>query len=198
MALIDLHIHTTASDGLSDPAVIVAQVQAAGIAIFAVTDHDTVAAVPEVARLASDAGVTFRPWHRDHRCRPRQGRTRAGLLRRCLVSCAAERARGEPSRSPSTRPSHVREAHRCRGPHWISMRSSETIVSSNRAGRSSRARWSPMRWSGRATSPHGRKRSIGILPRVSPGMCPASGCPPWRWSDSYNQPGASRLWPTRE
>ena len=38
-----------------------AQVQAAGIAIFAVTDHDTVAALPEVARLASDAGVTFVP-----------------------------------------------------------------------------------------------------------------------------------------
>jgi 3',5'-nucleoside bisphosphate phosphatase len=61
MALIDLHIHTTASDGLSDPAVIVAQVLAAGIGTFAVTDHDTVAALAEVARLASDAGVTFVP-----------------------------------------------------------------------------------------------------------------------------------------
>jgi 3',5'-nucleoside bisphosphate phosphatase len=61
MTLIDLHIHTTASDGLSDPAVIVAQVLAAGIDTFAVTDHDTVAALAEVARLASDAGVTFVP-----------------------------------------------------------------------------------------------------------------------------------------
>jgi predicted metal-dependent phosphoesterase TrpH len=36
-------------------------VLAAGIGTFAVTDHDTVAALAEVARLAFDAGVTFVP-----------------------------------------------------------------------------------------------------------------------------------------
>jgi 3',5'-nucleoside bisphosphate phosphatase len=61
MALIDLHIHTTASDGLSGPAELLAQVLAAGITTFAVTDHDTTAALPDVARLASRAGVTFVP-----------------------------------------------------------------------------------------------------------------------------------------
>jgi predicted metal-dependent phosphoesterase TrpH len=39
MALIDLHIHTTASDGLSGPAAIGAQVRAVGITTFSVTGH---------------------------------------------------------------------------------------------------------------------------------------------------------------
>jgi 3',5'-nucleoside bisphosphate phosphatase len=61
MAIIDLHTHTTASDGLSGPAELVAQVRAAGISVFAVTDHDTVAALSSVGSLAADAGLTFVP-----------------------------------------------------------------------------------------------------------------------------------------
>ena len=61
MALIDLHIHTTASDGLSGPAELVSQLLVAGIGIFAVTDHDTVAALPTVSVLAADAGLTLVP-----------------------------------------------------------------------------------------------------------------------------------------
>jgi predicted metal-dependent phosphoesterase TrpH len=57
--LIDLHIHTTASDGLSDPAELLGQVRAAGITVFAVTDHDTVAALSTMSSLASDASLTF-------------------------------------------------------------------------------------------------------------------------------------------
>ncbi len=59
MPVIDLHIHTTASDGLSTPAELVDQVQAAGISIFAVTDHDTVAALSSVGPLAAAAGLTL-------------------------------------------------------------------------------------------------------------------------------------------
>jgi predicted metal-dependent phosphoesterase TrpH len=61
MSRIDLHIHTTASDGLSDPTELMGQLRAAGITVFAVTDHDTVAALPESASLASAAGLTFVP-----------------------------------------------------------------------------------------------------------------------------------------
>ncbi len=61
MAIIDLHIHTTASDGLSTPPELVDQVRVAGITIFAVTDHDTVAALSDVSGLAAEAGVTFVP-----------------------------------------------------------------------------------------------------------------------------------------
>ncbi len=55
--MIDLHLHTTASDGASAPADLVREAAAAGIRTMAVTDHDTVAAVPEVVAAASPAGL---------------------------------------------------------------------------------------------------------------------------------------------
>jgi hypothetical protein len=57
--VIDLHLHTTASDGRSSPAALVAEVRAAGITAFAVTDHDTVAALAEVRALAGREGLEF-------------------------------------------------------------------------------------------------------------------------------------------
>jgi predicted metal-dependent phosphoesterase TrpH len=59
--VIDLHLHTTASDGRSTPAALVQEVAAAGVRILAVTDHDTVAAVADVARAAGDAGLICVP-----------------------------------------------------------------------------------------------------------------------------------------
>lgn len=56
--MIDLHLHTTASDGRSTPEALVREVVAAGIRVMAVTDHDTVAAVPAVVAAATAAGVT--------------------------------------------------------------------------------------------------------------------------------------------
>lgn len=41
--MIDLHTHTTASDGRCTPAELVARAAAAGVTILSVTDHDTVA-----------------------------------------------------------------------------------------------------------------------------------------------------------
>ncbi len=54
-------MHTTASDGRCAPADLVARVQAAGLTTFAITDHDTVAALPEARGLAADRGLTFVP-----------------------------------------------------------------------------------------------------------------------------------------
>lgn len=59
--MIDLHMHTTASDGRSSPAELVRQVRDAGIHTFSVTDHDTVAAVGATAALAAEAGLRFVP-----------------------------------------------------------------------------------------------------------------------------------------
>jgi len=50
--VIDLHLHTTASDGESTPAGLVAEARAAGLSTIAVTDHDTTAAIDEVVRHA--------------------------------------------------------------------------------------------------------------------------------------------------
>ena len=63
--IIDLHMHTTVSDGTDTPEEIVARVKAAGIGLFAVTDHDAVKGSAAVlARLAPDdpaflTGVEF-------------------------------------------------------------------------------------------------------------------------------------------
>jgi 3',5'-nucleoside bisphosphate phosphatase len=43
--LVDLHAHTSASDGSDDPNALVEAAAAAGVEVLAVTDHDTVAAV---------------------------------------------------------------------------------------------------------------------------------------------------------
>jgi predicted metal-dependent phosphoesterase TrpH len=54
---IDLHLHTTASDGLLAPEHLVARAVEAGVSILSVTDHDTVAGLPAAADAASRLGV---------------------------------------------------------------------------------------------------------------------------------------------
>lgn len=55
--MIDLHAHTTASDGRSTPEALVAEAVAAGCSILAVTDHDTVAGIAAARRAAEGAGL---------------------------------------------------------------------------------------------------------------------------------------------
>jgi 3',5'-nucleoside bisphosphate phosphatase len=55
--VIDLHLHTTASDGLLAPASLVARAAAAGLTIIAVTDHDTVCGLAEAVDAARTHGV---------------------------------------------------------------------------------------------------------------------------------------------
>jgi len=53
-ARIDLHLHTTASDGLLPPEQLVQAAHQVGLSAIAVTDHDTLAGV-EAAQAAADA-----------------------------------------------------------------------------------------------------------------------------------------------
>ena len=55
--MIDLHLHTTASDGRSTPEALVAEAVAAGIRTIAVTDHDTLAGLPAAEAAARRAGI---------------------------------------------------------------------------------------------------------------------------------------------
>ncbi len=57
--MIDLHTHTTASDGRDTPAELVARAAAAGVSVLAVTDHDTVAGCEAAATAAAAAGIEF-------------------------------------------------------------------------------------------------------------------------------------------
>jgi predicted metal-dependent phosphoesterase TrpH len=59
--VIDLHLHTTASDGRSTPEELAREVAAAGVTVMAVTDHDTMAAVPAVRAAARALGVRVVP-----------------------------------------------------------------------------------------------------------------------------------------
>jgi predicted metal-dependent phosphoesterase TrpH len=54
---VDLHVHTSASDGSDTPRDVVAAAAAAGVGTLAVTDHDTVAAVTEARAAGKDLGV---------------------------------------------------------------------------------------------------------------------------------------------
>lgn len=58
---VDLHIHTTASDGCWSPQELVQQVLKKGIDMFAVTDHDTVDNIMETQALAEKNQLLFLP-----------------------------------------------------------------------------------------------------------------------------------------
>lgn len=55
--MIDLHLHTTASDGRSTPEQLVQRAHRAGLSIIAVTDHDTVAGVAAARAAAAPLGL---------------------------------------------------------------------------------------------------------------------------------------------
>ena len=55
---VDLHIHTTASDGADSPRVLAEKIAAAGLELFSVTDHDTIAGALEMENIVPD-GVRY-------------------------------------------------------------------------------------------------------------------------------------------
>jgi 3',5'-nucleoside bisphosphate phosphatase len=58
---VDLHLHSTASDGMLEPAALVAHVAARGVRLMALTDHDTVAGVDAAAAAARALDLVFVP-----------------------------------------------------------------------------------------------------------------------------------------
>jgi predicted metal-dependent phosphoesterase TrpH len=58
---VDLHSHSTASDGSLTPAELVARAASRGVKILALTDHDTVGGVQEALEAAPGAGVKLIP-----------------------------------------------------------------------------------------------------------------------------------------
>jgi len=59
--MIDLHTHTTASDGRCSPSELVSRAAEAGVTVLSVTDHDTAEACPEAEKACAAAGITFVP-----------------------------------------------------------------------------------------------------------------------------------------
>lgn len=61
MSLVDLHLHSTASDGWLSPTEVVETASRLGLAVVALTDHDTTAGVSEAQTAGSRVGVTVIP-----------------------------------------------------------------------------------------------------------------------------------------
>jgi predicted metal-dependent phosphoesterase TrpH len=59
--MIDLHSHTTHSDGDRSPAELFAAAAAAGVTVLSVTDHDTVSGLAECAEAARATGLRLVP-----------------------------------------------------------------------------------------------------------------------------------------
>lgn len=58
---IDLHTHSTASDGLYAPSELLRQAHTAGLKVLALTDHDSTEGVEEAAEAAKNLGIDFIP-----------------------------------------------------------------------------------------------------------------------------------------
>lgn len=58
---IDLHTHSSASDGTDTPGDLVRAAKAAGLDVVALTDHDAMSGWAEAARTADEVGITLVP-----------------------------------------------------------------------------------------------------------------------------------------
>ena len=61
MTYVDLHCHSTASDGSGTPGEVIDLARREGLSAIALTDHDTVAGVAEAAARAKELGLDFLP-----------------------------------------------------------------------------------------------------------------------------------------
>lgn len=61
MGKVDLHVHTTASDGALTPPEVVERAHHLGVRILSITDHDTVAGVAPALERAAELGLTVIP-----------------------------------------------------------------------------------------------------------------------------------------
>jgi hypothetical protein len=59
--VVDLHTHTTASDGRCTPEELVAHAAAAGVTVLAISDHDTVAGLERARDACARLGLEFVP-----------------------------------------------------------------------------------------------------------------------------------------
>src|SRR5947209_18909986 len=58
---IDLHCHSTASDGTLSPADVVRLAVRSGLSAIALTDHDTIGGIAQAAAEAKNVGIDFLP-----------------------------------------------------------------------------------------------------------------------------------------
>ena len=191
---IDLHTHSTASDGTQAPADLVAEARAAGLGMVALTDHDTTAGWDEAVGCRAPRRDPARARHRDLvQPRPRE-HPPAGLPAEPGRPAARHRA-GPGPRQPGD-PDGPHDRADGRGRH--------TGITVEEV----RAQVAPGATLGR---PHLADALVanGVVPDrddgvPGPAARPAAGTTsattrptPWRRSGSCGTPGECRCWPTR-
>jgi hypothetical protein len=80
----DLQAHSVHSDGTLPAAEVVERAAAAGVELFALTDHDTIDGVPEAAAKARELGLDFGRVEMPN-AEPAFVRVLASLVRRALA-----------------------------------------------------------------------------------------------------------------
>ena len=58
MLNVDLHCHSTVSDGVLSPAELAARAKANGVDVWALTDHDELDGIPQAREAAADLGLS--------------------------------------------------------------------------------------------------------------------------------------------
>ncbi len=61
MSQVDLHLHTTASDGKYSPAELVRLARSAGLKYIAITDHDSIESIPDSIHASQKYGIESIP-----------------------------------------------------------------------------------------------------------------------------------------
>ena len=169
--VIDLHLHTTASDGLCEPAVLVDLAWRAGIRTMSVTDHDTIAGLSGGGERGDRRRDRVRARHRDHGRARRPRRPRARLLHRSGRRGARGVSRAAARRSRSA----CQRAWPTSSPTWESQSIGRRCLRRGHAADRWAARWSPGRWSRPGTSPTRGRRSISSSAKASRRSSRASG-----------------------
>ncbi len=59
--IIDMHVHSSASDGTFSPALLLSEAKKAGLSAMALTDHDTMDGIEEAAAAAKELGIELVP-----------------------------------------------------------------------------------------------------------------------------------------
>jgi len=59
--VVDLHAHSNVSDGMLAPDDLVRRARASGVSLFALTDHDELAGLPQALQTAAELGLRFVP-----------------------------------------------------------------------------------------------------------------------------------------
>jgi predicted metal-dependent phosphoesterase TrpH len=61
MAIVDLHVHSTGSDGARSPSWLVQEASSRGFRALSITDHDTFCGIPEAGAAAAETGLSLIP-----------------------------------------------------------------------------------------------------------------------------------------